>query len=89
MHSSVVQHVAIANPVRSAKYRVYLQYDARVFAVALHEAAFDSAAYRIGFEYDVQRSTFHRGMDEISLRFLLSGTGLPFSSFLKYTLIRG
>ena len=51
--------------------------------VASHEPACESAAFHAEFAHDVKRSTFRRGKDEVSLSFLLFGTGLSFSSILS------
>ncbi len=83
MLRSAAQFVAVENPVLSARYRACPQYAARAFVASQHEPAFGSAAFRAGFERDVQRSTFHTGTDEVSLRLLLSGTGLTFSHVLS------
>ncbi len=83
MLRSAAQFVAVENPVLLARYRACPQYAARASAAAQHKPAFGSAAYRVEFERDVQRATFHRGTDEVSLRFLLSGTGLSFSHILS------
>jgi len=82
LHSSA-QLFAVENPVLSARYQVCLQYAAQAFADVQHEPTCGFVACHAGFELDVRRSTSHRGTDGISLRFLLSGTGLSFSCILS------
>ncbi len=55
MPPSSVQSVAVENPVLAAR----------------NGPEFGTAAYRVGVQPGVSRSTFHTGKDEMSLRLLL------------------
>src|SRR5436190_14446664 len=80
---SAALFAASENPVQSTIYQDCLQWTLRVFSAASHEPAYGSAAFHVGFVLDVKQSTFHRRKDEVSLNFLLFGTGLFFSSILS------